>query len=148
MQHVTHVGFINSHSECIRRDHHPDIIVQNCSWLWARSSSVIPRGSACRQACLQQTLMQIVHVFTGRCVYNARLAGMLARVVQHKILLLSPRSTLNARLSRPSPVTWVCGSCKRSSRRISPMTSGVAVAVKAATTGRSGKLSTNGATAR
>ncbi|MNB79861.1 hypothetical protein D3C75_266080 [compost metagenome] len=71
---IAHVGFVDPHPERIGRNHNPDVIIQE-AFLAVRPLLVAHSGmiAACSNPRSLQTLVKIIHLFTGRSIHNTRL---------------------------------------------------------------------------
>ena len=149
MYHERNIGFVDTHPECVRRDHDLapivyEIVLIGNAFLIGKSCVVSRR----RKSPGFKEFADGLHVFSLRAVYYAGLSLRFARVFRSCRSLLSGCITVNDRFGLSKLVVMQNGSSSSSSVFMSSFTSGVAVAVKAPITGLPGSSLTNSAIRR
>ena len=94
-----------------------------------------------RKAVFGQKLLQLVHILAGGAVDDAALAGVVAQILDDKIVLAAGALDLKVEVGPVKAGHKHLRSWSRSVQTMSSLTSRVAVAVNADTIGRRGRLS-------
>ena len=88
VQHEPHVGLVNAHAKGVRRHNDRRGVVDEVILIFAACFGGQARVVLCgRKAVFGQKLLQLVHILAGGAVDDAALAGVVAQILDDKIVL-------------------------------------------------------------